>query len=146
MIIYDLQCEALHRFEGWFKNPDDYEQQLASGLLACPVCGSEQVRKVPSATYISKPSGGDVKGTVRELAALHQRSAELMRQLHDYVDKHYDDVGGGFAEEAKRMHYGETEERNIRGVASAEEVKELKEAGVAALPLPPRPIDKQKLN
>lgn len=146
MIIYDLQCEALHRFEGWFKNQDDYEQQLGSGLLSCPVCGSDQVRKVPSATFISTPSGGEVKGAMQELAALHQQSAELIRGLHEYVEKHYDDVGTAFAEEARRMHYGEAEQRNIRGVASAAEVKELKDAGVAALPLPPKPVDKQKLN
>lgn len=146
MIIYDLQCEGLHCFEGWFRNQDDYEQQLGSGLLSCPVCGSEQVRKVPSVTHISTPGGGEIKGAVQELAALHQQSAELARKLHDYVDKNYDDVGDKFAQEARKIHYGEAEQRNIRGVATAAEVKDLRESGVPTVALPPKPMDKKKLN
>lgn len=54
MIIYDLECDTAHRFEGWFSNSNDYEQQLSSGLLVCPVCNSATVRKIPSASYINK--------------------------------------------------------------------------------------------
>lgn len=146
MIIYDLQCEAAHRFEGWFDNADDYERQRVSGRLSCPVCGSEQVSKVPSAPYISTQSSSEAKGSMHELAALQRQSAELLRKLHEHVDSHYEDVGAGFAEEARKIHYGETARRDIRGVATAGEIAELKDEGVPTLPLPPRPPDKRKLN
>src|SRR5690606_14260159 len=105
-----------------------------------------QVRKVPSATYISTHSHPEVKGTMRELAALQRQSAEMLRKLHEFVDRNYEDVGADFAEEARKIHYGESEHRDIRGVATAGEVAALKEEGVPALPLPPRPLDKTKLN
>jgi hypothetical protein len=142
MIIYDLSCSQQHRFEGWFDNLEDYERQFAGGMLTCPVCGSDHVHKVPTASRInSLPS----EGTAREPADGH-RMRELLRKVHDYVDSHFEDVGGRFAEEALRIHQGDVEPRNIRGLASGAEVKALGEAGVDALALPPRPLDEDKLN
>ena len=150
MIIYDLLCDARHRFEGWFKNADEFQHQLQAGLISCPVCGSEQVQKVPSPSHIntglarkdeavsSTPATPDKTTQINE--------AQALQLLHEYVNKHYDDVGTSFAEEAKKMHYGETEERNIRGLATVNEVKELREEGITALSLPPAPYDKDKLN
>ena len=149
MIIYDLLCDEQHRFEGWFKNADEFQQQLQTGLVSCPVCGSEHVQKVPSASHIG--TGHDQKDAEPATPAQQQDTAEtnqarVMQLLHDYVNKNYDDVGSRFAEEAKKIHYGETEARNIRGLATASEVKELKEEGITAVALPPAPYDKDKLN
>ena len=150
MIIYDLLCDGQHRFEGWFKNADEFQHQLQTGLVSCPVCGSEHVQKLPSASHISTGLGHKDAEASSTPAAQNDtvkiNEAQVMQLLHDYVNKNYDDVGSGFAEEAKKIHYGETEARNIRGRATASEVKELKEEGIAALGLPPAPYDKDKLN
>lgn len=147
MIIYDLVCAGEHRFEGWFDGPADYERQREEGLLSCPVCGSAEVRKLPSAAFIGgQAAGAEVRRDVQELARLQQRSGELLRKLHAHVERHYEDVGTRFAQEAQRIHYGEAPQRNIRGVATAEEVRTLREHEIAALPLPPAPVDKDKLN
>lgn len=144
MIIYDLRCEREHRFEGWFKNGEEFDDQQTAGLLVCPVCGSCEVRKVPSASYIAKRGGPSRSGD--ELAGLAAQSREMMSRLHEFVERHYEDVGGAFTEEAKRIHYGEATERPIRGQANAEQVRELQDEGVAVSALPAKPEDKEKLN
>ena len=148
MIIYDLLCDQQHRFEGWFKNADEFQQQLQTGLVSCPVCGSEHVQKVPSASHISTGHGqrDERLAPATQADTAEFSKAKLVALLHDYVNKNYDDVGTRFVEEAKKIHYGESEARNIRGLATASEVKELKEEGISALPLPPAPYDKDKLN
>ncbi|MDH5445648.1 MAG: DUF1178 family protein [Gammaproteobacteria bacterium] len=145
MIIYDLECGAKHRFEGWFKNANEYTEQQHSGLLICPVCGSERIRKIPSASYINKSGSSSDKseGTNLEKEVVQH---QVVKMFHEYINKNFDDVGSKFAEEAKKMHYGETEERNIRGTATSDEIRELKDEGVSAVQLPPAPYDKDKLN
>jgi len=145
MIIYDLECGARHRFEGWFKNADEFTEQQTTGLLICPVCGSEHIRKLPSATHIAKTGASKLthhSEHSREEAGRHQ----VLKMFHDYISNHFDDVGNEFAAQAKKMHYGEIEERNIRGMATRDEIRELKEEGVSATQLPPAPYDKDKLN
>ena len=145
MIIYDLECDARHHFEGWFKNADEFSEQQRHGLLSCPVCGSEGVRKIPSPSHISKSSASGMTPAAEKQiqeAGRHQ----VLKMFHDYVNKNFDDVGNKFAEEAKKMHYGEVAERNIRGSATKEEIRELREEGVSAIQLPPAPYDKDKLN
>ncbi len=146
MIIYDLTCNSEHRFEGWFQHRDDYEKQLASGLLSCPVCASVEVRNVPSANRVTKsqamaPSVDATKGLVQ-----YEKAREFANALHQYVEKNFDDVGNEFADEARRIHYGESEERGIRGTATTDEAKELNDEGIAVAPLPPKPVEKEKLN
>jgi hypothetical protein len=142
MIIYDLVCPRQHRFEGWFDNLDDYEQQFAAGLLSCPMCGAEGVHKLPTASRINNRSAEDGGKAADNGGALR----ELLRHVHDYVDRNFEDVGNRFAKEALRIHRGDAEPRNIRGQARAEEVKALDEAGVETAALPPRPVDEDKLN
>lgn len=145
MIIYDLECGSHHRFEGWFKNANEFTEQQASGLVACPVCGSEEVRRIPSASHIAKSNTDRVMShtdSFQEEATRHQ----VIKLFHDYINHHFDDVGAKFAEQAKKMHYGEIEERNIRGTATKDEIKELRDEGVATVQLPPAPYDKDKLN
>lgn len=145
MIIYDLECGAKHQFEGWFKNANEYAEQQQSGLLICPICGSETIRKIPSASYISKSgsASGELEPSNMEKEIVQH---QVVKMFHEYINKNFDDVGSKFAEEAKKMHYGETDERNIRGTATSDEIKELKDEGVSAVQLPPAPYDKDKLN
>lgn len=149
MIIFDLQCVNDHCFEGWFKNTSEFESQLKLAMIHCPVCGSEQVAKLPSASHLNlgKPASEIAKTTPQHEAALAsgQDRQVLLRRLHEHVKQHFEDVGSEFAAEAKRMHYGEIEERNIRGNASKDEIEELHDEGIMAFPLPDLP-DKEKLN
>lgn len=146
MIIYDLCCDDAHQFEGWFGGVDDYEQQRASGLLSCPVCGNDEVRRLPTASH--------VKTTGRELTNITsakgsnppESSIEFARDLHNYVEDNYDNVGSQFSEEARRIHHGHAEERNIYGSATSEQVSALREEGIHTLSLPVKPPAKDKLN
>ncbi|MDH5648786.1 MAG: DUF1178 family protein [Gammaproteobacteria bacterium] len=149
MIIYDLDCAAGHQFEGWFNRSEDYLEQEQNGLLSCPVCGSRQVKKLPTASYINTHAKPPQK--VPDTAAKAPSEKQLatwnaLEKLHDYVDQHFKDVGADFPEEARKIHYGEAEARNIRGSATREEAKALIEEGVEAIPLPVRPYPKNKLN
>jgi hypothetical protein len=147
MIIFDLQCVNDHRFEGWFKNTSEFESQLSSAMIHCPVCGTEQITKLPSASHLSLGKATPQQTIVPQSkpAPPMQDMNVLLRKLHEHVKQNFEDVGSEFSTEAKRIHYGETEERNIRGNATKEEVEELQEEGIMAFPLPNLP-DKDKLN
>lgn len=158
MVIYDLVCEQNHQFEGWFKSSEDWQQQLSAGLLTCPYCDSQEITKKPTASKVTKKtntglSKEDRLERVQQVVHSHPQSPEkfaqlqsMLRKVHDYIDQNFEDVGNQFAEQAISMHKGDREEANIRGVATKEEVAELAEAGVEAIPLPPKPIDPEKLN
>lgn len=148
MVIYDLMCDAEHRFEGWFKSADDYQQQRERGLLSCPMCSSEAVRKIPSASYVQtarskEPAAAKESHTGGVVPTVDPK---VMQKIREFVESHTDDVGQQFAEEARKMHYGETEHRPIRGEASLDEVVELHQEGIDALPVPLSPRDPKKLN
>ena len=134
MIVYDLICSARHRFEGWFPSAEGYAAQKESGELTCPVCGDSSVERLPSASRINKEVGK--KKETRETPVDKEA---LVQAMIDYVFAHTEDVGGEFADEARRMHYGEAPARNIRGVASKTETQELDEEGITVfqLPVPP---------
>ncbi len=144
MIIYDICCELEHRFEGWFNDPKDFGNQLRMGMLTCPVCGSEEIRRVPTASHLASHHGetAEVKATEEERA----QARELLQQITEYVDRHFEDVGTEFADEARRIHYGEVDDRDIRGLASSDQIRDLKEEGITALSLADKLIDKDKLN
>ncbi|HEX19533.1 MAG TPA: DUF1178 family protein [Acidiferrobacteraceae bacterium] len=148
MIIYDLKCSIGHKFEGWFSNPEDYQHQLDEHMLVCPMCGDEAVKKLPTASKISSSPAKIPSSELMDIKEAIQPDVarEFLGKLHEYVDQNYDDVGARFSEEARKIHYGEAEGRNIRGLATADEVQQLHEEGVTATTLPPKPIDKKKLN
>lgn len=146
MVIYDLCCEAGHRFEGWFDNAAAFESQQAESGLSCPVCGATQVRRLPSASHINRGRARNLEQAQQALDGAGEQARAALTRLHDYVDRHFDDVGSDFAEEARRIHYGECPERHIRGQATHEEVRALGTEGVETFALPPRPVDKTKLN
>ena len=141
MIVFDLVCEYDHDFEGWFKNASDFESQQATGLLTCPMCGTDNVIKVPSASHINL---GKKEKQLSELADIQHDAATLVNKITEYVSNNFEDVGDEFAEVTKKMHYGQEDERNIFGSASLEDALELHEEGIDVIPLPT--IKKDKLN
>lgn len=162
MKVFDLGCEAGHSFEGWFGSDDDYAQQQASGLLECPFCASHTISKRlsaprlnlrtgtgredgPDATPESAASADGGEGGVPmppvrppspEAAATMALMQKAWLKAMRHVIEHTEDVGGRFAEEARRIHYGESPERGIRGQATPQERESLMEEGIEVVPLP----------
>ncbi len=132
MIKYRLICDDEHEFEGWFRDSADYDQQAEDGLVECPVCGSEEVRKAVMAPAIAKRSGSRRE----RLAGIRKDMVQAVERARDYVEKNFDYVGEQFPEEARKIHYGEAEDRGIYGEASGKDVKELIEEGIDVSPLP----------
>lgn len=140
MKVLNLQCAHQHGFEGWFASEDDFQSQLARQLVACPVCGDTGVAKLPSAPRLNL---GATAGAVEQAAPapsepdpkLAARQAAWLKMVR-HVMANTEDVGEQFAEEARRIHYGEAEERNIRGQASREDTEALLDEGITVLPLP----------
>jgi hypothetical protein len=135
MIKYDLECGKGHGFEAWFKNSGSYDEQSAAGTLACPLCGSGDVKKALMAPRIGKAAKGNAEKPSANRAD-SKEALQALRKMRDYVIANFDDVGERFPEEARRIHYGETEAHNIYGKASDEEAEALKEEGVAFQRLP----------
>jgi hypothetical protein len=135
MIAYDLQCVKGHAFEGWFEDSDAYQNQKKKGLIACPICNDAQVSRIPSTFAIksrSVPTG----------SSLQEKNLKQMgKEVIQFVEKNFDDVGCDFAKEALKIHYGVQEPRNIRGVSTKEEEKMLKEEGIdfVKIPMPALP-------
>lgn len=153
MKVLDLQCPHGHAFEGWFSSEEDFQSQLARQLVACPLCGQTQVTKLPSAPRLnlgaarasaapgdapaSAAPAGAPAASPHEVAAMPAAALQAA-WLHMVrrVMANTEDVGERFAEEARRMHYGETEERSIRGQATPEQAEALLDEGIAVMPLP----------
>lgn len=145
MIVYELGCGDDHRFEGWFGSSEDFERQQIDKLLACPLCGSVEIRKLPHASYVNtgatepKSSG---KTAVSPRAASQQYAnldSEVLAKVIEHIIENTEDVGPAFPEEARKIHYREAPERHIRGTASLRDVSALKEEGIeiVAVPVPP---------
>src|SRR5262245_52781111 len=136
MILFDLKCARDHVFEAWFPNNAAYEKQAKAGVIACPACASRKVEKAPMAPRIGKAAGEKMTAVASEHAEIHKKLAELRSK----IEANCDYVGDKFAEEARRIHYGETERRDIYGEASDDEAKDLHEEGVefARIPWLPR--------
>ena len=140
MIAFDLECSRGHVFEGWFDSLDSFEEQNRNGLVRCPFCEDTNIRKVMSPVAVKK-SRPD-KQTVPE-SIDYQR---LAREVIDYIQTNFEDVGPTFSAEALKMHYGVTEKRNIRGSATAQEEKVLKDEGIEFFKVPMPKTDKEKKN
>lgn len=144
MKVYNLACEQNHRFEGWFASEEDFVSQSAGQQIVCPVCDSFKVGKLPSAPHLNlsaaKPSRA--RPDTAETGNKHSNSAavtQFKQRLQDmarHVMENTEDVGEGFAEEARRIHYKEVPEHGIRGVASQEQCEELAEEGIEVFQLP----------
>jgi hypothetical protein len=137
MIAFDLFCSNGHKFECWFKDSASCEEQKSSGIITCPICNDNQIEKAFSPFRIRK-NGGRRKEEMDPA-----RAYQTLQVIHDYIDKHFEDVGADFYKEALKIHYGEAEKRNIKGTATPGEEVILKEEGVPFLKIP---IIKRLLN
>ncbi len=144
MIIYDLQCDNEHKFEGWFRNAADFDNQLSRHWIACPQCESHNVRRVPSAVAISEHRMAVAHDVSKAQAAATTMTAmpsgtQIMaayKHLVQTMIAHSEDVGDAFASEARKIHYNEEPDRAIRGTPSSDEIKSLTEEGISLIHLP----------
>ena len=139
MKVLDLRCANGHGFEGWFGSEDDFLDQNGRGLVECPLCANHVVSRLPSAPRLNLSGAREPTPTPAKAEPAAADLQALWMQAVRHAIANTDDVGERFAEEARRIHYGEADVRGIRGVASAEERHALHEEGieVLALPIPP---------
>jgi hypothetical protein len=138
MKVIDLRCTNDHRFEGWFGSEEDLQSQSERGLVQCPVCADAAITRMPSAPRLNVSALRTEPAVAPATPdAAHHMQSLWLRTLRRVMDS-TEDVGDRFPEEARRIHYGEIEERGIRGQATAEQAKALKDEGieVVALPVP----------
>lgn len=137
MKVLDLRCTHDHTFEGWFASEDDFNDQLARQLIACPICGDTAVTRLVSAPRLNLSSAKEPKeGDKPTPTHARQQIQALWLHAVRHVMANSEDVGERFAEEARRIHYSEAPERSIHGVASREEAAELADEGIDIVPLP----------
>ena len=143
MIRYDLKCANGDAFEAWFGSIADYDAQAERGQLMCPHCGTSHVEKAPMAPAVRT-------GRKAEERSERAVAMAMAAKVREHIKDNFDYVGDKFADEARKMHSGETDERAIWGEATPDQARELAEEGVPAAPLPPElapnAAPKQKLN
>jgi hypothetical protein len=160
MKVYNLACPLDHRFEGWFASEEDCLAQQDKGILACPVCDSTDISRMPSAPHIarsistelaiSKSDAANLSGDVVALASSDhshleaQVQAAFLKGMRDLMGRS-EDVGNSFAEEARKIHYKESPERSIRGQTTLDEAESLREEGIDVLAMPMIPAFKNTL-
>jgi hypothetical protein len=132
VIAYNLACAQGHEFEGWFQNSKAYDSQAKTGALVCPICGNDKIAKAimaPAVTGTSRAKG----------SAEAKRVRQYMTGLRKFIETNADYVGPKFPEEARKIHYGETEERHIYGESTLAQAKDMIEEGIRIAPMPPDP-------
>jgi hypothetical protein len=142
MIVFDLKCSNDHEFETWFPSSDAFDKQRKAKKVVCPICGDAKVDKA-----LMAPSVSGTKKKGEKAVHLSSKSEEqvgkymtALKAIREEVEKNSDYVGDKFPEEARKIHYGETEERGIHGEASDEEAAELVEEGIDIQKVPWVPI------
>jgi hypothetical protein len=129
MIVLNLKCASDHSFEGWFTSSEAFDDQIRSGLVSCPMCANTTIARLPSCPHVKRAvADGSSTGNTQLATDAMKLMAELIAQTENVADR--------FPEEARKIHYGEAEPRNIRGQASLKDAKELMEEGISVLPLP----------
>ena len=145
MIRYALICDQDHGFEAWFASSSDYDSQSERGLVECPFCASHQVRK-----QIMAPAVAGTKKTATSqpdaLKAMQTMVMQAAREVRSHVEQNFEYVGDAFAREARDIHEGRSEKREIYGEATPSDIKKLKDDGVPCVPLPDLPPDPSKAN
>ena len=130
MVVYDIRCSHDHVFEAWFPDSGAYETQAGAGEIVCPVCGDSKVSRAPMAPNVAT---GKTRGKANDAEYRKAAAAHVMRMLtnmQSFIEKNADNVGSKFAEEARKIHYGERESRNIYGRATEQEANELRDEGI----------------
>jgi hypothetical protein len=137
MKVLNLRCTHDHRFEGWFASDDDFSSQHQSGQVACPVCNDTAVSRLPSAPRLNVSNLREVSAPPAAASddPTHKAQAHFMQALRHMI-QNTEDVGARFPEEARRIHYGEVEQRGIRGQASPEDAEALRDEGIEVVSVP----------
>ncbi|MDO9433518.1 MAG: DUF1178 family protein [Phenylobacterium sp.] len=141
MIRYALSCDNAHEFEGWFGSSADFDDQSERGLVGCPVCDSKAVTK-----QIMAPSIAGTKKTTDLPPQVRSMVMEAMGRVRKHVEDNFDYVGDTFADEARAIHEGRSEDRGIYGEATPAQIKSLTEDGVPIAAMPPAPPKKSEVN
>ena len=131
MIKYNLKCEKDHNFDAWYSDSSNFEQQNKKNLILCPKCSSTKIEK-----NIMAPNIGSKKQSYTNALKTEKNIEKIIKNVRKHVEKNYEYVGNKFADEARAIHYGEKEEREIYGETSVEEAVDLIEEGVNVTPLP----------
>ena len=154
MIKYALACDQAHEFESWFPSGEAYDSQLRRGFITCPICNSAKVDKQIMAPRVARTDKGEPvtlpvpapgPAEPQPLALLSEKEREvraMLKAMREHVTKTAEHVGPRFADEARKMHYGEIEHRSIYGEANPVEAKALMEEGIEVYPLPLVPDDR----
>ena len=145
MIRYALVCDQNHGFEAWFASSSDYDDQAGRGLVECPFCASDKVRKqimAPAVTGTKKTEAAKPDA----LKAMQTMMMQAAREVRSHVEENFEYVGDAFAREARDIHEGRSEQREIYGEATPADIKKLKDDGVPCMPLPDLPPDPSKAN
>ena len=140
MIRFSLVCEREHEFEAWFRSNDDFDVQNKRGLVDCPSCGSHKVQKALMAPAVS--TSKKQEKVARAVGAEQRKMMAQLKALSEKVRENSEYVGEKFAEEARKIHFGETDARGIYGEATLDEAKGLAEDGIEFMPLPVFPDDR----
>ncbi len=138
MIRFNLLCNLNHEFDGWFRDNETFDSQLSASEIQCPMCGSTNVHKALMTPLLGKKSN---QKTLQKKPDNQKALVKAMREIRRKVEENADYVGDKFAEEARRIHYKESEDRGIYGETSLEEAKSLSEEGIEIQPLPLLPED-----
>ena len=141
MIAFDLECSEGHQFEGWFENHDSYLEQKKKKMISCPYCNNTKVKKILSPIKMKIRSESRSKSIEEKIDY-----GKLAKEVVEYIQTNFEDLGSDFTKEALKIHYGVSEKRNIRGTASEEEEKVLKDEGIQFIKLPIPIEDKDKKN
>ncbi len=137
MIKYALICENRHSFEAWFADSLGFDAQKSAGLIECPYCASKNIEKAIMAPNIQTSKSQKSKPELGDSNLLPPELVGALKDIKEHIAKNYDYVGKNFAQEARAIHEGESEERLIYGESTKQEVIELIEDGVPIAPLPP---------
>jgi hypothetical protein len=142
LIRYSLTCDNAHEFEGWFSEGADFDRQVATGFLTCPVCHSAAISKLLMAPSVSTARKKDEMQTLA-MDAMRREALEKLKEAVAAVKANSEDVGTQFPEEARKIHYGEADARGIIGQATFDEAQALLEEGIeiAAIPVLPEDVN-----
>lgn len=140
MIRFSLHCDHAHEFEAWFRSNDDFDVQRKRGFVSCPECGSQKVEKALMAPAVSTSRKQEKMALA--MGEQQRKVVAALKEMSENVRKNAENVGDKFAEEARKIHFGEAEARGIYGAATFDEVKGLAEDGVDFVPLPVFPDDR----
>jgi len=135
MKVLNLRCGQQHVYEGWFASEDDFVSQQARGIVACPLCGDTETVRLPSAPRLNVSRHAATAEPARGPGTEMTLQSQWLRAVRQVIES-TEDVGERFPEEARRIHYGEVEERGIRGRASREDADALREEGIEVMALP----------